>query len=264
MSVQPFPESFERNIDFCPPFSIQEKVAPHQEMCFVVARTSLSKTKAHPPSMRSKLRFIERRTTARSIDLEVGEEDPTGDPANLERATASELLESLQEIGFGDATIAERIVIHENPKKLQHIPVFQEYDHLYERQTASARRPHMIRKLLKTSIWNPYHAMRSELYKAGIIKSFSDMALKRLQSGLVTDWVRPSAPQLGWAHFGAHQSLLMRTLSEDLPIKKRFWLDTGVPIARQFQLNALNIDIRLFELVKNQQPVAFTLPDPLS
>jgi hypothetical protein len=263
VSIRPFPEDFERNIDFCPPFSIQEKIAPHQEMCFVIARTSLSKTKAEPPGKISNLQFIERRTTARSIDLVVGEEYPEGDPNDLDRSTSSEILEALENMGFNDATIAQRVIIHQNPKDLQHIEAFQEYDYLYEHQTASARRPHMIRKLLKTSIWNPYHFIRNELYKAGIVKSFKDVALKRMQSGLVTDWVRPAPPQLGWSHFGTYQGLLMRALSADLANRKRFWLDTGVPRSRRFQLNALNIDIRLFELVKNQQPIAFTLPESI-
>jgi len=261
MSVASFPESFERNIDFIPSFSIQERITPRAEMCYVTARTSKSKTTSEAPDKIGNLRFTRKIVSGTGIDLAFGDPEPDSNPSNMECSTAPELLEDLRNAGFEDATIGERIMIHKNPKDLQHLLPFQEYDHLYEMQVASVRRPGMIRRMLKMYVWNPYPMLKAELFKAGVIKNFRDPALKRLQSGLVTDWIKPCHPQLGWSHFGRHQSLLMQTLSMDLATKRRFWLDTGVPIARQLQFNQMNINLRLFELVKNKEPIAFKLPD---
>ena len=60
-------------------------------------------------------------------------------------------------------------------------------------------------------------------------------------------------------HFGDKLQVLETELAKDLPRKKRWWLDTGLPQSLSARVDGLKFDVRLFKLIKHNYPVAFSI-----
>jgi hypothetical protein len=260
MTFQEWPEDLPRNIDFIPSLLLQEKLNPRMEVCHMVASTSkLDAAKTQAPKRASSLKLKRVRKTTTHVYFQYGEPD-FHNPGGIDVTSIPELKQSLyDDAGFEDATIAQRIVIHDIPKPIEHLLPFQGYDQIFEAQAGSSSRSRQLQKLLGLHTWNPRRSMSANLLKEKYITSMKDGSLKKLQSNLVTDWLKPSDPSLGVFHFGDKLQLLETELVKDTPSKERWWLDTGIPQSLSARLGGLSIDVRLFSLIKHNEPVAVSV-----
>lgn len=249
----------ERNIDFVTPISLQSKISPRLEICHLVASGSMSSSQASQlPSSSRDMTFARSDTRINTVHAIFNAEPPDGlNLADMPITTAPEIYEDLRNLGFEDAVMWQRVCIHKMPPHFDHLPEFAEVDTFFEKQTRTPYRTRDARKRFGTYVWNPYHTIKSQLLISKLVTGTSDKVLRRIKSGLVTSWLKPTDTNLGTTHFGTRACHLLEELNKD---PDDWWLDTGVPQTMHSRFDSVEFNLRLFQLKKYYpEPMAFAI-----
>ena len=169
------------------------------------------------------------------------------DTASAQTWTVKEMYQDLMNEGIPDVTIQCQLIEHDIPPALDEFPEFQGYDFLLEHTLNSFNTIHQWRRQFGTFFWNPRQAMTGRLLAQGVVRNKGARVLKRLVSTMVTDFVCPDAPYLGWGHFGGRCEVMLEELA-----KEQWFHDTAIPLQARID-SSIQQNIRIFRLKKENQ-----------
>jgi len=258
-NLTPLGHDQERNIDFITPVSLQSKLSPRLEICHLVASGSMSSSQASQlPSSSKGMTFTRSDTRTNTVHAVFNPEPPDDlNLADMDITTAPEIHEDLRNLGFEDAVMKQRVCVHKMPPHFDHLPEFAEVDTFFEKQTRTPYRTRDARRRFGIPIWNPYPTIKTQLLISRLVKGTSDRVLRRLKSGLVTSWLKPTDTSLGTTHFGTRAHYLLEELNKG---PDDWWLDTGEPMTMHSRFDSVEFNLRLFRLKRyHPEPMAFAL-----
>jgi len=258
-NLTPLGRDQERNIDLVTPVSLQSKLSPRLEICHLVASGSMSSSQASRlPSSSRDMIFTRSDTRTNTVHAIFNPKPPDDlNLADMSITTAPEIHEDLRNLGFEDAVMRQRVCIHKMPPHFNHLPEFAEVDTVFEKQIRTSYRTRDARKRFGTYLGNPYPTIRTQLLISKLITGTGDKVLRRIKSGLVTSWLKPTDTSLGTAHFGTRAHYLLEELNKN---PDDWWLDTGEPMTMDSRVDSINFNLRLFRLKKyHPEPMAFAM-----